>query len=491
MAYAGAAHLESLTGLIRDAFSALERARPDAPAYGGIRLRGTMERRLFIDAARDPAQALGPLSRALAAVKAPFDHARFSGWHAESPPTLSTRVSDFLRAQRSLASILLHGRKGRPPETRRDDGRPKFLFCVIDPKFVTFFKPIIERLGDDRCALLCLGSGETELEARRRGFSVVPEAPSRLALGSLSPPPAALGVLYAEALRLLSLAQGALKIWSPKCLVIAEGSSPQEEAAGRAARAMGVPTVRIQYGRGGVMHPGYYDMQFDKMLMWGEGFSERIRPYSPQARYVVTGSPLFDPAPAQQGDTALSSFTTGAPVLTVITQPVSVNILASDYEALAALARAVLDRAPQAKVLVRRHPGDHAGAFDALAASHPERVRVTRAADYPLRAVLDASTLVVGLFSTALSEAAALGVLPVVLRLGERHRIFPAPEDEGAAVLAESIDEGVESVVSLLGAAERRARFAAPMRRFAQRYFGQRDGGALDRIVHHIEQPEA
>jgi hypothetical protein len=231
-------------------------------------------------------------------------------------------------------------------------------------------------------------------------------------------------------------------------------------------------------------------MQYDKMLMWGEGFADRIRPFSPASRYVVTGSPLMAAADQAENVGALRAFAAGGRVVTIITQPESENIYADDYEALAQVAGDLVSCSPDAKVLVRLHPADRSTRFRALAQRWPGRILVTRAGEHSLRAVLDASTLVFGLFSTVLSEAAALGVLPVVLRLGDRHKIFPAPEDECAAVLAGTCAAAVSAIAELLASDQKRATYAAGMKQFAQRYFGPSDGASLERIVHHIAQPE-
>lgn len=101
------------------------------------------------------------------------------------------------------------------------------------------------------------------------------------------------------------------------------------------------------------------------------------------------------------------------------------------------------------------------------------------------------STLVLGLYSTVLSEAAAMGVLPVVLRLGDRHRIFPAPEDEGAGVLVSTPGEATEQIARLLEDRDLRAAYSAGLECFSMRNFGRRDGRALERIVSQIESPRA
>jgi hypothetical protein len=483
--YAGEEHLQRVTHLIRDALAAVEAARPGCFDYEGESLRGTIERDVYHRATQRP-EVLRALERALRAsgVRS-FDFTRFvDASHSRPAEPLFKRLTS---APKARTRLLLRAMQAAalPAEA----APAELLFCATDPRFVTFFEPFIRHLGPERCAVLPLAVDGVEEAAARRSLRLLPRSRGRARLGALARPPRDLFAFYASAVMLLVDAACALAMARPRTVVFAEGASPQEHAMGLAARAAGIPTVRVQHGRAGVLHPGYYDMPCDKMLMWGAGFAERIRPFSPASRYVVTGSPLFDAAEPARGDAKLSAFAGDSPVVTIITQPVSENILEADYRALVEVALRLMSETPDVRVLVRLHPMDRSPAFASVAGDSPDRVKVTRAADHSLRAVLDASALVLGLFSTVLSEAAALGTLPIVLRLGARHRIFPAPEDEGAAVLAESFEAATAAAKILARDAEARARYAAPMRDFARRYFGPCDGRAVARICHHISHP--
>lgn len=462
--YSGADELERVTRLIRERLAAIEAAKPGCFDYEGASLRGTIEREIYQEATRgaDVLRLLEPSA-------------------SDGRPLVTA-----LKARARLAAQSL-----RKTRVAHDMAGAPFVFCTIDKRFVPFFEPFMREIGVEHCALLGLGAEGIEAASASRGIRVLQRVRGRPRLTALGRPPRALFPFYASAVAMHADAKAALEAWRPTTLVFGEGASPQEHALGRAARAAGIPTVRVQHGRGGVMHPGYYDMPYDKMLMWGEGFAERIRPYSPRARYVVTGSPLFDAAVKGGAAPALKAFAAAGPVVTMISQPISSNISKADYGALVETAERLLQASTAVQVLVRLHPADRAADFRELGARWPARVLVTQAADHSLRSVFEVSTLVAGLFSTTLSEAAAFGVLPVVLRLGARHRIFPAPEEEGAAVLAESAAAAASALAALLANAERRAAYAQGMRSFASKYFGACDGSALARIAHHIRHPQA
>jgi hypothetical protein len=292
---------------------------------------------------------------------------------------------------------------------------------------------------------------------------------------------------YSVAVASLLDARGTLRRLRPRAVVFAEAASFPEEILARAAQSLGIATLRLQYGRAGLLSPGYYEMPYDKMLMWGEGFVRRLRGPSPDCAYVVTGSPLMDRLAAGDSPPAEVFFPGEGPVVAVVSQPECASISRHDYATLANIVERVLGANPELRVLVRLHPADEATDFDRLAEQWPTRLRVTSAREFPLDAVIRASALVVGLYSTVLSEAAAAGVLPVVVRLGERHRVFPSPEDEGAAVLVTTPEEAVESITSLALDAAARQRYVEAMMMFTRKYFGPADGQAVDRIIQQIE----
>lgn len=471
-----ATSLERLTLAIRRGFADIEQSFPGAFLYGGITLRGALERRVFQEAAFDPA-ALASLARASA------QPGGFAEWlPSDRTETRSRAVWEYLKARLRLIGRGYFCRAGR--ETNPG---PEFVFHVLRPRFVDFFRPVIERLGVQRCALLCEPGYGTEEAAARHGLKVVARKPARLRFRALARAPKPVFPLYSTAVISLLNALGTLRCQRPRAVVFAEAASVPEEIVARAAGALGIATIRVQYGRAGVLNPGYYDMPYDKMLMWGDGFVERLRSTSPDCEYVVTGSPLMDRLARRPLRSDHELFAGDRPVVTVISQPECATITRQDYETLVAIVDGVLREREDVRVLVRLHPADEALDFDHLAGRWPGRVRVTAAEDFPLDVVIGGSALVVGLYSTVLSEAAAAGVLPVVLRLGERHRVFPCPEEEGAGVLVTQAAEAVAAIGALATDGQARKRYDEGMKAFARKYFGPMDGRAIDRIAGHIE----
>jgi hypothetical protein len=474
--------LERLTLSIRNSFAAIEKRFPGQLYYGDVPLRGALERRVYQEALLDP-------DRLEALIDVTGDHGSFAEWFPKRRSGSDVNaIWGYLKAWARMLTYGLLRSGGQRDEHDRASGI-EFVFCAIRPRFVNFFRPVIEQLGKHRCALICDSGYGVEQEAARHGLVVCKRHYARLRLQSVRRPPRGLFALYSIAVVEFLRALGTLRRYRPRVVVFAEAASFPEEVMARAARAFGITTVRVQYGRAGVISPGYYQMPYDKMLMWGEGFADRLKGVSPDCQYIVTGSPLMDQVKQSADAKRPQLFAQDKTTISVISQPECASISRQDYAALVSIIDRVLRSNTDVNVLVRLHPADKAADFDQLAKQWPGRVRVTSAKELPLEAVLGASALVAGLYSTVLSEAAASGVLPVVIRLGERHVVFPSPEEQGAAALATTPDEAVEIISRLAADAEARSGFKDRMSAFARRYFGPMDGGAIVRIAAHIENP--
>ena len=474
--------LERLTVSIRNSFAAIEKRWPGMLDYGDVPLRGALERRVYQEALLDTTRL-----ETLADVTG--DRANFAEWLPQQ--RLRWHADGKLGYLKAWARLFVYGllrASGQGDERDRASGT-EFVFCALRPRFVNFFRPIIEHLGSHRCAVVCEAGYGVETEAGRHGLAVCKRQYARLQVHCVRRPPSAMFPLYSVAIVEFLRALGTLRRCRPRAVVFAEAASFPEEIMARAARALGIATVRVQYGRAGVVSPGYYQMPYDKMLMWGDGFVERLKSVSPDCRYIVTGSPLMDKVMQFGLSKRPGLFADDKPMISVISQPECANISRRDYAALVAIIDRVLRSSVDINVLVRLHPADKASDFGELAKQWPGRMRVTTARELPLDTVIAESVLVTGLYSTVLSEAAASGVLPVVIRLGERHEVFPSPEEQGAAALASTPDEAVAIICRLAADSDARSGYKDRMSAFARRYFGPMDGGAVVRIAAHIENP--
>lgn len=265
----------------------------------------------------------------------------------------------------------------------------------------------------------------------------------------------------------------------PDVLLFAEGTSHYDELASQAARQLNIPTIRVQSGRGGILHCGYRNMSFDAMLCWSEDFVERYKSVSQAPAYFICGTPLLDEYVAK----TLENDRDKKKSIAIYTQPVCKEISEDDYAQLVILAEQMLKNASHLEIIVRKHPVDAHQSFERLADRHNGRIRIMNSPQYSLAETYALSSCATGFFSTALSEAAACGVIPVILHLSEQHSVYPFPEKHGAALISHSVEEAVEVITHIHDSPHDFADTRNKMQQFSARFFGPSDGKSLARMV--------
>ena len=378
----------------------------------------------------------------------------------------------FLMAMRSL---MLSKERHLGNEDKKSIG-----FFVIHPRFVIFFKETIAALKGDQKIIFSNDSDVFDESLLVDGVS-----PQNLISGNLSlfsihiPILHPLFFIYVSILQVYTRMLATLRYRQPSVLVFAEGTSMQDEVSSQAAKKLSIPTVRMQSGRGGVMHCGYRNMTFDKMLCWGEGFVQHYKKYSPDPVYEVTGTPLFNDL-KKKGQTK-KKFT-----IAIFTQPISKHISEQEYAALTNICTTVLKNLPDAKVIVRKHPVDSSTVFDLLSLQHPELVKLMPATEYTLTEVMNEVVCAVGFYSTTLSEAAACNVIPIIMKMREQHSMFPFPEEYGAAIIADGENATFDIISNIMKNPKKFLETREKMKSFSNHFFGINDGQSLQRVVESI-----
>jgi len=449
--------------------------------YGDVTFKSALERFFYFSAARHPASLMSLLEAT-------------AGWRRETADSPLTALYDDLAERSShralsnattfmknvlrrcrylLGRTTLQTRELQPPR----NALSRIGFFVINPRFVQFFKEYAEVLGKEKILFFCT-SPEAAAIAASMGYEVTVEKTDLLENRKIRIPVThPLFDAYWTALQSYLRLHGTIAVYQPATLVFAEGTSMEDQLAGLAAKQYGIPTIRLQSGRAGVLHSGYRRMAFDKMLCWGEGFVDRYRQYTPDAEYVITGSPVINVAsdrPAFNGERV---------TCVIFTQPINRHLSEAHYKALTSLATNLLTRYNGMHILVRKHPLDICRSLDALAERYPGKVTLADYRTWPLQRVMSSADIAVGFYSTTLSEAAACGVIPIILKLEDGHSVFPFPERYGAAIEAPNVDAVMQWITRLLNDPGEQAAIKRNMHHFASRFFGPQDGNAIERTV--------
>lgn len=483
---------EKLTALMTELFDWIEQQQPDYLTYKNNCLRGAFERYFYFEAMARPYSLL-PLLKFTkpwrnSAKESDLTKTFDRYWENSSEISLTKRLFTtslpWLRLgrdyYRSIISNVLSAKSVSSTEKR------PIGFFAINCRFVDFFQPLVSEFKSTTCLFFSshpmLISGKVKEQGACPALLPMPKGfSSGLSLSVWHP----LFPVYLRLCMFFQQAYIALQQERPEVLLFAEGTSHYDELMARAAKQLEIPTIRIQSGRAGVLHSGYRNMCFDVMLCWSNDFVERYQSVSPKPAYHEIGSPLLDEFHRLNE----RRVTTTKPNRVVIyTQPVSKHISEQDYLLLVKFAEDLLKRDERIDIIVRKHPVDKHPGFDDLQQKYPHRISPMNAPEFSLAATLINTQSAVGFFSTTLSEAAACGVIPVILQLDKSHSVYPFPEKHGAAIVVDSAEAAIDKVLQIQQQPEQFDSVRQKMQIFSQRFLGPNDGQSMQRLVGVINQ---
>ncbi len=212
----------------------------------------------------------------------------------QRPESSGPRLGLWSRVLRSV-----YRRQGRAAvrQAGKADHPPMVLFLVIHPKFVRYFRPIAEALPVASAFLTIDDPTLFDwLEAARLprvGVDLTPAAAAQM-----GPRVKIAGFEYATspfdgfAIR-FNAVRAALEGLRPDCIVVPEGNAPIAELVNQAAKSLSVPTLCIQQGWSPVVHPGFRNMSYSAMCVWGKGFAELLAGRNPNQRFIATGNHII------------------------------------------------------------------------------------------------------------------------------------------------------------------------------------------------------
>ena len=413
-----------------------------AYVYRGMDLRYAVERWLYIQGINSESLFLHYL-------------AKISSDSAALLPTLNPLESDiafFLCNQRShsdhpprrigrrlyqiLRSVYCSLRCWRPfihfpqiPGHSRD-----ILIHVHNSKFVDYLAPVARELHPDSYSYLVTNDVGLAEQLELRGLPVV----GVLSAGNLSFRHH-LFCSYAlgRFLQLIHEADTAITAFSrlqPLCTLVVEGNAPIDIITSEASRILGIPCYCVQHGWSPFVHTGFRNMRFTEMFVWGKRFAELLLPYNPFQIFFVTGSHAMqavDVYPARSNVDTISFFLQAPCAL----------LGAKAYEQFVELIVDIAQYYSRLRVIVREHPGFPLPEESSQMLQSYPNVQFSIPAVEPLAEVINASDLVVSVFSTVLLEAMALNVVPLICSIGPMRAYKPAIASAGAAIEVHSLAE--------------------------------------------------
>ena len=490
-------YMLAICSAIEEISRRLVHVEPAALSYRGANLRFAIERDLYFSLLNnDPVRAYylqlrqvpgrSPGGRVAGEFRCSAANGRLALHYVPSAGAVLRRTAARLRnrclgrAAQRLTNRLLRS----APEISKSS-----LYVVTHhPRFVSYLEPIVREFGADHVTWISTSRLLSEF-LRKRHLPYVPlDRWTELTYGRASGPLLhAPSPGYSYMLAQHDALRELFSVHRPGCLLLVEGNSPGDEVANQAAHAAGIPTVCIQQGWSPVIHVGFRNMSYSKMLVWGQGFAQELQPYNPNQQFVVTGSHALDQAAPSPPDW-LRLQAEERTVVTFFLQSPRDMIGPRRWREFLRLAAAVAQRWPSVLVLVREHPQYKLTADDRLELAQAQNICISRPADCGLAETLAASHISVSIYSTTILESVAAGVPPVIYNCTSMPRFSPDVGSLGAGVEVRDFAGALREIGELIENSARRDALRSGMDRFRQHYFHGQDGQSCTRIVSEIRQ---
>jgi hypothetical protein len=308
------------------------------------------------------------------------------------------------------------------------------MIYLSQPRFLKFLEPLLGRLPVDSFAFL---NPEEELR----------EVLQMMGLQSISAPLLPQKPIKSHSDRLghlpllFDLYHAILEKSRPERVVLVEGNSPVDEIIGQVCHSLRIGTVCIQQGWDSLIQTGFRNMSFTKMLVWGEGFANILKPLNPNQKILPVGNFHLDiEGSVKERQNGSLGFLLQAPARMIPRK--------SWEDCLNLIERCALYH-PSCNIAIREHPKYPLDEDTLKRFSRLPNVSVRRGTDQSLMQFLDGCKFTVSMYSSTIYESVAAGV-PVILLNPIGIEYHPSLAEANAALQVENYVEACRAVDQLV-----------------------------------------
>lgn len=450
----------------------------DAFSYRGANLRYAVERGLYFWGANNPS-LYAAFAKASSAGDGEGARERLlSELRRRLAPKSwkSSRIAgnawEMLRRIRAHIRHRMKGRRTRTLSFQSSRGI-ETLFVLHHPKFTSYLRPVLAELGPS--VALCAVDAAVVLDRSKRFRQTRLKSPRLLSASAGERLQA-----FPHFVEVFDMIRDTLRRERPVRVVVAEGNSPMDEVVKCAADSLRISTVCIQQGWSPIPHAGFRNMSYSRMLVWGEGFADLLRPFNPSQRFQSVGNPAIT-SPAEAAPVSVRN------TVAFFLQAPSPLIDDRSWNAFLSLARWTAGKFPGTTVLVREHPNHRLTAAERDELGSYSNVEFMAPTTTSLSAVLQRSSCIVTIYSSTIMESIAVGVLPIIANFTSMPHYWPDVASMHAAIEVNGSNAAQHVLEKCLTDTDFLRSFESGMRECAARYFSARGTDAVSNIVRAIQ----
>jgi len=267
----------------------------------------------------------------------------------------------------------------------------------------------------------------------------------------------------------------------PKRLLVVEGNAPEDEVVNQVCKQLSIPVVCLQQGWSPIIHNGFRNMSFTKMLVWGQGFATLLEPYNLQQSFVPVGNHILK---QQAVETEL--FSKKDKAISFFLQAPNKLITQASWNQFIDLILWSAKTFDQTPIIVREHPRYKISDEFSYKIRGYKNVRFMPPDQATLDEVLGQSLISVSIYSSTILESIAVGVLPVIVNITSMPKFLPDVCAARAGVEVQSIAAAKCALSDLIEQPAALASHKLSIEVFKREYFSAVQNEAIENIVSEI-----
>jgi hypothetical protein len=262
----------------------------------------------------------------------------------------------------------------------------------------------------------------------------------------------------------------------PKAVIVPEGDSLYYETLNQVCKLLNIPCYCIQHGFPPIMVTSVKNMNYSKMLVWGEEFAKLLKSYSPEQSFAITGNHIVKKATFKPDNSWISFFL----------QATTSIISEEAWQQFLSLIKYTAKHFDYT-IAVREHPSYPLTEHEKASLLACPNIKLVPASEYSLDQVLSQSILSVSIFSTTIIESLIKGVVPLIVNLTDAPHYSPDLAGKNAAVEVHSVEEAKQALHKLLDNKEQLYFYAKQMEQIKNQYCAFDGEQAIAEMVAVVE----
>lgn len=265
----------------------------------------------------------------------------------------------------------------------------------------------------------------------------------------------------------------------PKSIVFVEGNASVYEVVNQICKKFDIQSICIQQGWSPIVHNGFRNMTYSKMLVWGNGFAQDLAEYNPQQKFIATGSFAIDIG-SKDSKKANEKIKLG------FLPPMRTKILSQKkLDEFMSLVPWAANEFKNAEIRISQHPTISNNAqLEKL--SEYDNVTFISSLTLTLQEIIGGNDIAISFYSTTILESIAAGALPVILNLTSMPHYFPDVHAMKAGIEVRSIEEAKKILKEFINHPEKISSFDNGIKKFKEQYFAYDREMAMKNIVREI-----